>query len=458
MTRFLPADVVFELKRIFLHELAESHQGALAAKQRLQEDATDRDSIEVLCRYFHRIAGTAKSVGFPVVGHLAAGFEGVAWMALEGDVAPGPRIAEILCEGVHSVSCFLEAGDSPALLRAEGDADGDPAPAGAEAESAASLEMRASVWTPSARATDGTPEESFSRILVVDDDPVSARLIADCLKSAGFRSSYCCEPEDTLRVVQAELPDLIILDVVMPGMDGFELCQRVRAHPALSLTPIIFVTRRGDVDQRVRGLEMGGNDYIAKPFDPQELIARVRSHLGRLSALKDMAIRDGLTRCFNHKYFKSRLDQEINRARASGTSLCLAMLDVDFFKKINDQYGHPAGDSVLVHLANLLMASVRTSDMVARYGGEEFAILLTHAGATEASVIANRICKRVAQYPFPGVREDEPLKVTISIGLTELAPHDDLQSFLVRADAALYEAKARGRNQVRIATAAEAAN
>ena len=443
MAHTLPDDVVLELKRIFLIELTESHAGVLEAERRLLESPGDRDALDVVCRYFHRIAGTAQSVGFPVVGHLAAGFEGVAWMALEGEIPPGPRVLEILREGIRSVASFLEADAPPA--ESEQVEQPEPAPPPAESHPAA--------WTPSERAGEETSRESFSRILVVDDDPVSARLIADTLKSAGFRSSYCCEPEDTLRVVQSELPDLIILDVVMPGMDGFELCRRVRAHPALSLTPIIFVTRRGDVDQRVRGLEMGGNDYIAKPFDPQELVARVRSHLGRLSALKDMAIRDGLTRCFNHKYFKARLEQEIVRARAGGTNLCLAMLDVDFFKKINDQYGHPAGDSVLVHLSNLLIASVRTSDLVARYGGEEFAILLTHAGAEEASVIANRICSRVASYPFPGVREDQPLAVTISIGLAQLTPTDEPQSFLVRADAALYAAKVNGRNQVQIAPA-----
>jgi diguanylate cyclase (GGDEF)-like protein len=298
-------------------------------------------------------------------------------------------------------------------------------------------------------------ERVLSKVLVIDDDPFSAGLIDSCLRSAGFMSVTCSDPERALEVINGELPDLIILDVVMPKVDGFDLCRRVRSHPALQFTPVIFVTRKGDVEQRVRGLEVGGNDYIAKPFEPQELIARVRSHLIRLAALREVAIRDGLTRCYNHKYFKVRLAQEIARAKRYQSALTIGMLDVDHFKTVNDSYGHIAGDAVLAHLSGIVVASVRSTDVVGRYGGEEFGLLLVQAGAEEAAIITNRLRERVAgqRFPLPELPSGPAaldIPVTVSIGVAQLIDDDDLESLLHRADQALYEAKAAGRNQVRV--------
>jgi two-component system cell cycle response regulator len=293
-------------------------------------------------------------------------------------------------------------------------------------------------------------EDVPSRVLVIDDDPVGARATEGVLRAASFLTASCCDPSDAYEAILRESPDLIILDVLLGDVDGFDVCRRVRLNPALQLVPIIFVTRRGDVEERVRGLQVGGNDYLAKPFDPPELVARVRSHLSRLSALREMAIRDGLTRCYNHKYFKTRLEQELVRARRYGGALSLGLLDVDHFKKVNDTHGHPAGDAVLAHLANLLTASVRSSDIVARYGGEEFAFVLVEAGVAEAAVVAERMRARVEAHDFelPGGGR---LRATASIGIAAAQSSEGASGLVQRADAALYEAKAQGRNRVRVA-------
>ena len=245
--------------------------------------------------------------------------------------------------------------------------------------------------------------------------------------------------------------DLVLLDVMMPDLDGFELCRRVRSNPAMQFTPIIFVTRRGELDERVRGLEVGGNDYVPKPFQPRELVARVRAHLHRLAALREVAIRDGLTRCFNRNYFTARLENEIARAQRYSSSMVVALLDVDHFKTINDTRGHAAGDLVLTHLSRIIEAIVRSTDLVAGFGGDEFAVLMVHAGLAEAKVVANRMGESVEHHGFDiGIEARADVSVTISVGAAALRPDDTAEALLARADQALYEAKSAGRNTVRI--------
>lgn len=430
----------FELKLAFLRELGAGHKRALAAQDRLMRNPWDRQAIDDLCDFFHRIAGTADSVGLPLLGRHASTCEQVARLVADRQLAAPDKAIAIFADGIAGVSaCLDEHGVSPA-----------------EMPSKAYVDVGASAVTQPSWTGD---ERVLSKVLVIDDDPFSAGLIDSCLRSAGFMSATCSDAERALEVINSELPDLIILDVVMPKIDGFDLCRRVRSHPALQFTPIIFVTRKGDVEQRVRGLDVGGNDYIAKPFEPQELIARVRSHLIRLAALREVAIRDGLTRCYNHKYFKVRLTQEIARAKRYKSALTIGMLDVDHFKTVNDSYGHIAGDAVLAHLSGIVVASVRSTDVVGRYGGEEFGLLLVQAGSDEATIITNRLRERVAKQRFPlpelptSMSGPADIPVTVSIGVAQLIESDDLESLLHRADQALYEAKAAGRNQVRVVAA-----
>jgi diguanylate cyclase (GGDEF)-like protein len=425
----IPPQAAFELKLIFLRELDENYRKASPALEALARDASDAAALAELRIFFHKIAGTAGAVDFALLGQLAAVCERATDLVREGMISAPEQAVPLLSEGMVGVASVLASHGA--------------------GERAAPATASAAALPPAAPLLE---EHGLSKILIVDDDPFSANLIDTTLRSAGFASSYCSDPTLALPMIEAELPDLLILDVVMPGIDGLDLCRRVRAHPAMRLTPVIFVTRKGDVEQRVAGLEAGGNDYVAKPFDPHELVARVRSHLQRLAALQDMAVRDGLTRCFNHKYFKTRLDQEIARSRRYKSALAVAMFDVDHFKAVNDTYGHPAGDAVLAQLAGVALASVRSTDVVARYGGEEFGVLLIEAGSKEAAIVANRLRERVAAHAVafqsPGTQAAQELRVTISGGVAQLRADDGVQSLLQRADAALYLAKTSGRNQV----------
>ncbi|MBI5548542.1 MAG: diguanylate cyclase [Deltaproteobacteria bacterium] len=426
--------IPFELKATFLRELDEGLLEARKAFEALRAHPADGAALDVLARLFHRIAGTAHSVEYPTLGRVG-----------------------MICEGLADYLKALPASER-ALSAVEIFADGLSAVEELLQEHRATAPERRLQRCPPAELPLVSAEPTLSRVLVIDDDPFSAKLIDGFLRGAGFASAACSDPTRAMEIIEAEQPDLIILDVVMPGLDGFELCRRIRQQPALAFTPVIFVTRKGDVEQRVRGLEVGGNDYLAKPFEPQELVARVRAHLQRLAALRDMAIRDGLTRCLNHKFFKQRVEQEIHRAARYRTPFAIALLDADHFKVINDTWGHPAGDAALVHLANLVGAAVRGTDVVARYGGEEFGILLIEAGAKEAAIVTGRLRERVAAEPFDlpepesgGARGQA--RLTVSIGVTEYAPNDSVQSLIARADQALYGAKAEGRNRVFVVTA-----
>jgi diguanylate cyclase (GGDEF)-like protein len=429
----IPGDAAFELKLVFLRELDSGYVEARDCLNRLLRKPGDKSPQSGLCDFFHRIAGTANAVDLVVLAHLASVCERAGDLVSKGLLAPEEAV-HLFSEGLAGVASVLESHRSlPAEPRS-------PAPA---------LEHRGLV-----QPGINSEERVLSKILVVDDDPFSAGLIDNCLRNAGFVSSYCCEPTKAMEIIRSELPDLIILDVVMPEIDGFDLCRQVRSHPAMQLTPVIFVTRKGDVEQRVAGLAAGGNDYIAKPFEPMELVARVRTHLQNLAALRDLAIRDGLTRCYNHKFFRMRLEQEMARSHRYESSLSFGLMDIDHFKAINDTWGHPAGDLVLAELASLTVASLRSTDLVARYGGDEFAFLLIESGAPEGQLVATRLRDSVAGRRV--LLSSDPAKpavqipVTVSVGVTSLSKEDTLEGLVQRADQALSSAKAAGRNQVKL--------
>jgi len=428
---------LFEVRLLFFRELAEGYREAREQQERYLRDPGDRAAAKALAAFFHRIAGTAHMVELPLLGHLAAMSERLAGLIGDGRLSDSHEAAQLISHALAGVASALDLHGS-----------------GATERPLDSLKPRfQGISVPDALGVG----RELSKVLVVDDDRLSAELIDGVLRSAGFVSSYTCNPERALAMIEAELPDLIVMDVIMPSIDGFELCRRVRQHPALQFTPIIFVTRKGELEERVRGLEVGGNDYIAKPFEPQELVARVRSHLNRLAALREMAIRDGLTQCYNHKFFRMRMGQEVARAHRYGAPLTAAMIDVDRFKSVNDTYGHRAGDMVLSHLGGIVVASVRATDVVARYGGEEFAILMVQAGADEARIVCGRLRERIARHGFlfsaddQGRAQEVTISVTVSIGIAELAAKSDsVEALLGRADSALYEAKHAGRDRVRL--------
>jgi diguanylate cyclase (GGDEF)-like protein len=297
-------------------------------------------------------------------------------------------------------------------------------------------------------------------VLVIDDSPGARRHILDGLKASGLFQTYheADSVVEGFKVALNEAIDVILCDLDMPGMDGFKFLSMIKTRKELQDIPVILVTGVKDQDTKIRGLERGASDYLTKPFDPGELIARVKVQLKIKSlqdslkksnmALMELSNTDPLTRLSNRRFLMKTLEKELQRCERSQKGLALIMVDVDHFKRINDSYGHQQGDVVLKALADQMKGSLRDYDMAARFGGEEFALVLPETVIDEAVHVANRLRVAVSDLRFPGEYHD--IRLTISLGVATY-PHNKIRTVddLIReADRALYNAKEKGRNRV----------
>ena len=291
------------------------------------------------------------------------------------------------------------------------------------------------------------------RLLVVDDQPANIQVLYQAF-SADHQVLMATSGEQALKIAVAMQPDLVLLDVVMPGMDGHEVCRRLKADESTHNIPVIFVTAHDDEASETLGLELGAVDFISKPINPKIVRARVKTQLtlkAQADLLRQWVYIDGLTGVHNRRLFDERLASEWARAVRSGTALSVVLLDVDFFKRYNDHYGHQAGDDCLRRLAACLRDSLkRPADLVARYGGEEFVCLLPETPLTGALALAQQLRENVAALALDHADSAAAKVVTVSLGVC-CKPAGDLgsaASLLRAADAQLYQAKALGRAQV----------
>lgn len=291
-------------------------------------------------------------------------------------------------------------------------------------------------------------------ILIVDDMPTNIQVLAEALRNV-YRVRVAGSGQAALDIIaKLGAPDLILLDVMMPDMDGYEVCRRLKENPATQNIPVLFVTAKSEVLDEEHGFCLGAVDYISKPFHLPIVMARVRTHISlkvKTDLLEAKVMLDGLTNIPNRRRFDEVLESEWKRAQRTGTLLSLVMLDVDFFKRYNDNYGHGPGDECLKKVASALVDAVdRPSDLVARYGGEEFVALLPETEAQGAGYIAERMRSAVEQLQLPHQYSEVSNVVTVSVGSVCVRPCSGTSQLeLLRlADEKLYEAKESGRNQV----------
>ncbi|MCP3981269.1 MAG: diguanylate cyclase [bacterium] len=304
------------------------------------------------------------------------------------------------------------------------------------------------------------------RVLVVDDIPANTRLLFAFLQNQGYEVVTASSGEEALDLVQQQMFDVILLDVMMPQLSGFDTCRLIKSNPKTQHIPVILVTSLNDVEDKVRGQENGADDFVTKPFNRMELLVRVKSMM-RSKGLHDqlnekieelerakvelrrLANTDSLTALFNKRYLEEFLQRELDRAARYDHEITLVMLDIDHFKRLNDTFGHQTGDVALKQIGALFAQSVRNIDLAARYGGEEFALVLLETGKAGAAQVAEKLRQRVAAHELLDVDGKAVGRLTVSMGIATY-PSDAIATYdlIGAADRRLYQAKQLGRNVV----------
>jgi len=301
----------------------------------------------------------------------------------------------------------------------------------------------------------GQISEQPASILLVDDDPIASAVYAEMLRANGMIVSILNDPLKIIQTINGSFFDIIIMDLQMPDTDGIEIAKIIRQHQSHLSIPIVFLSSEEDKTIQMKARQFGGDDFISKRADLDALVMLINLRVQRARVLRSLIERDGLTGLLNHRRFHERVGHEMARAKRTKLQFCVAMIDVDHFKKVNDTWGHPVGDQVLSILARALVGWVRKTDVVGRYGGEEFAVLLLDTSPESVFEVLENFRKHFAKMVFDG--RPEQFSLTISIGVAGSGSCEDAAALFTEADRALYLAKNNGRDQVVLAQATEPA-
>ena len=294
-----------------------------------------------------------------------------------------------------------------------------------------------------------------AHILIVDDDVAIRDSMNEFVEISGYRSSMAGSAEDALEILDKECIDVVITDIMLPGMDGLELTDRIKKK--FDIDVIVMTGYSGDYSYE-EAISKGASDFVFKPVRFEELLLRLRRVLKErrltqervhmLEKLKRLSITDGLTQLYNSRHFYNQLKAEIERTSRYQRPLSLLLLDIDRFKEYNDTHGHLEGDKVLVRLGQVIKACLRKMDSAYRYGGEEFTVILPETEGDEAATVAERIRSQVEEERFAPAGGDSSIRITVSVGVTEYHPGEEVSVLVQRADKAMYLSKQGGRNLV----------
>ncbi|MCP4648983.1 MAG: diguanylate cyclase [PVC group bacterium] len=292
-----------------------------------------------------------------------------------------------------------------------------------------------------------------SKIIVIEDTQEDFESLKKTLPLEEYTLLHAPNGYKGIELIEEEMPDLVILDLVLPDVDGFEVCKRIRQDERFISLPILFYTSSGNLDNKLIGLAVGGSDFLIKGSDSREVNIRIRNLLRSKKMFDDvvkLSVVDALTHVYNRRYFQHRLADELERGRRYNREFCCIIMDIDNFKGINDTYGHPVGDLVLKRIGSLLRRNIRSADVLCRYGGDEFGLLLPETTSHGAFITAERIRTLLEKKDLG--KPDNEIKTTLSLGISSLVEGGALgtDELVTQADVALYKAKQEGRNRTKI--------
>jgi two-component system cell cycle response regulator len=408
-------------KQLFLKETLGKIPKLRKAIDILSEEPGNKTCINILHIFFHSVYGTGSTLGYGEV------------------VEPAKRIEDML----SSLLLTGQAVEADLLKNLE--------------EMAATLEEKFNLIKTTEEIVLPFEQESLQEVprkelLIVDDDAAIRQLISEELFKRNYGVAAAKDAFEAKKILEHYRPDLIILDVVMPGTNGLDLLKELRADHRFDWTPVFFLSGNSNPTEIIDGIKTGADDYILKPFNVEDLIARIEAKIKRMGQLHQKAIRDPLTGVFSRGYFMERLDEEIERFPRGKTPFSVIMCDLDFFKKVNDEHGHQTGDFVLQQFASFLYNKFRRVDIIGRYGGEEFIILLP---GTEAHSTYNAMERLHSEWGKKALIEpfsNKNMQITFSAGISEFdRDGKTAQEIIKAADNALYLAKETGRDRVLLA-------
>ncbi|MFC0213932.1 diguanylate cyclase [Paenibacillus chartarius] len=421
-----------EVQRLFVNELESQLKRLELLELRLSEEPASFDeSALALYRIVHTLKGSAAMFGFARIGKVAERLTQL-WEWTQEPEGEG-------CRTEHSKRRLYRhslAGTSGLIsdLRREFDIS--------------KVEYEMDKQKVKARQLSGGAHKG--RLLVIDDDDTLRSYLVSRLNADGYEVSEAADVDTAIRLLREQAFDLITLDLVMHPKSGYELFELLKEDPTLQWIPTIVLSGREDVSDKVRCFYMGSDDYVTKPFQYEELAARIYRLLKRTESFEQLAFRDPLTGVYNRLYFDNQIKLELQRAERYPAPLSIAFLDIDKFKSINDTYGHHIGDLVLQGLSHIVQQRLRATDLLARFGGEEYVIAMPNTDGEQAKQVVQHILQQVRDNPA-AQNDGNEYRITFSAGIAEWKPGQSVKDWLQAADQAMYEAKQEGRNRVLLA-------